>query len=124
MTVNFPRLLKLLFPSWRFFEDFSAYPKLYYRYREGTEFGPWLESLPAKPRSWFSIFLNGDENFRLFANSAIERLLSGQQDLENIVKNIIVLQIPLGPGLTFQYKICEIFNSDNKDIFISAEMST
>ena len=54
----------------------------------------------------------------------MERFLSGDSEIAILLKHLVEMQIPPGAGLIFQYKICEIFEDDSKDIFTSEEFKT
>jgi hypothetical protein len=61
--MKWAQLFRVFFPSWKFFDDLSQVPVLYFRVSE-TEIEPtgpspnWTEALLREPRSWFAIFLN------------------------------------------------------------------
>ena len=75
-------LLRFLFPSWKFFEDFQEYPKLQYRHRlEDGDWSPWLEMPPAEPRKLRHLFLNPQGNLRTACRSLLEKLLSAIPNL-------------------------------------------
>lgn len=84
-------LLRFLFPSWKFFEDFLEFPKLQVRHRmEDGDWSPWLEPVPAPSRKWHHLFLNPEGNLRMACRSLVEKLLGELENLkhdQNIEKN-------------------------------------
>jgi hypothetical protein len=68
-------LLRVLFPSWRFFESIAPTPNLSYRVaRAGEDFGGWRDALPPVARTPLSLLLNARGNLQLAAQSLVERL--------------------------------------------------
>jgi hypothetical protein len=69
-------LLRVLVPSWRFFDDIQTVPALLVRTatRDG-EFGTWQALLPPAVRHWSFPVFNPEGNLRLAEHSLLERLL-------------------------------------------------
>lgn len=73
--------LPVLFPSWRFFGEIGASPRIYYR----TGQGPWLSAIdrPQTVSAWQMIarlFWNPDWNEMLYLVSLAERFLVSGDD--------------------------------------------
>jgi hypothetical protein len=79
-------LLRLLFPSWAFFDRVTEVPLLQARVtaHDGTP-GPWRDVLPAPPRTWRSVLYHPAGTAHLALQSAVDRLavssLQGEQDV-------------------------------------------
>ncbi|HKU43676.1 MAG TPA: hypothetical protein VJR89_36205 [Polyangiales bacterium] len=68
-------LLRVLFPSWRFFEDIAPGPTLHYSVAPpGQPFGPWHAAQPYISRSPFQLLLNARGNLWLAYQSLIDQL--------------------------------------------------
>lgn len=75
-------LLRVLFPSWRFFDTIQPIPKIHYRLsEEGSTFSEWLP-LPnsRSPRNLKHLFHNPDENLAIAVQTQIEQLLNDIAD--------------------------------------------
>lgn len=68
-------LIKILIPSWRFFDRAGDISKLYYRlpYNKNSQWQLCL--LPPKIRPWH-LFINPEGNLYLASQSAVDRLLT------------------------------------------------
>lgn len=67
-------LLRALFPSWRFFEDLAALPRLYYRVAvEDGDFGEWHSAAQHPRRSLSSLFFNPAGNLELAYLSLLQQ---------------------------------------------------
>lgn len=84
-------LMRVLFPSWRFFEAIAPAPTLSHRVVDGAgEFGPWLDTLPPVPRPpWFWAF-HPAGNLRLACASLVEHLA---HDLDDGPRDGITAQV-------------------------------
>ena len=127
-------LLRALFPSWRFFEEITEVPSLFYRIkRNKNEFGPWEECLKKPKRGLSSFFLNADANLlfayggllqhfihdlesvdekdtEAFMNSVSYRLLTNLARF-NILENNTPFE-----NSDFQFKICTALQGDEEEI--------
>lgn len=62
-VMGFPRFLRSLLPSWRFFDDSGAAFRLWARTGpDEAHWGPWVEVLTPPPRGWRSLLLNPEGN--------------------------------------------------------------
>lgn len=77
-------LLRVLLPSWRFFDDVAGSPTLLIRCgARGGELGPWQAvSLAAARHSAGSLFLSPRGNLALAHHTLLEQLLSDVADLD------------------------------------------
>lgn len=68
-------LLRLLFPSWAFFDRVTEVPLLQARVtaHDGTP-GPWRDVLRAPPRTWRSVLYHPKGTAHLALQSAVDRL--------------------------------------------------
>jgi hypothetical protein len=73
--------IRVLFPSWRFFEDLQWVPRLWFREVQGDRVGEWQACYPPEPRSVFNLFLNPRGNLRLAAQTLVEQMASDAMDL-------------------------------------------
>jgi hypothetical protein len=69
-------LLRVLFPSFRFFDDVAPLPTLYVRTGDGAALGPWQPALQAPPRRLRHALWNPEGNLHLAHGSLLERLIS------------------------------------------------
>jgi hypothetical protein len=68
-------LFRAFFPSWRFFDDFSEVPTLFYRASpDETDLGAWTTCLKPEARGPLSLFFNPRGNLRLSYQGCIEHL--------------------------------------------------
>jgi hypothetical protein len=65
-------LLRVFFPSWKFFDDAGSLPKLFYQ-TEGQS--DWIEVSQNPKWSWSYLFLNPVGNFNHALDSLIDQLL-------------------------------------------------
>jgi len=78
-------LLRLLFPSWAFFDRVTEVPLLQARVtaHDGTR-GPWRDVLQVPPRTWRSVLYHPEGTAHLALQSAVDRLavssLQGEPD--------------------------------------------
>ncbi len=69
------QLLKVFFPSWKFFEDSGRVPELLYRIDQED----WKPAWTPPPRSWLKLAINSEVNYRLACQSLLEQVT---QELE------------------------------------------
>ncbi len=113
-------LLRVLFPSWRFFEDLDWIPQLSFKL-EGSE--SWIEVFEPETRCMGSLFLNARGNFRLAANSLVEQFTTDMANLKDdskleetvsyqLVRRLVEFRIKeLGfnrLGLKYQFKVVSL----------------
>ena len=68
-------LLRVLVPSWRFFDGIGVHPDLLARVAgPDGRFGPWLALLPPPPRAWWNVFWHPDGNLSMACHSLLDRL--------------------------------------------------
>lgn len=77
------KLLHILFPSWKFFEDLTPIPKIFYRVSQnGNNYSEWLPLNQNKPqRSIRKLFHNPEENLQLTYQAQIEQLVNDIAEL-------------------------------------------
>jgi hypothetical protein len=83
-------LIRILFPSWNFFNRFGFTTRLYFRtnyllelspqlqpndLESKVKFGPWMPAIANPKRGWSSFFLNPDGNACLAVYSILERFV-------------------------------------------------
>jgi len=66
-------LLRVLIPSWRFFDDVGHVSKLFYQVDTAQK---WQPCFQPQARHWYQLFLNPHTNLRLALNSLVDRLMS------------------------------------------------
>jgi hypothetical protein len=67
-------LLRVLVPSWRFFDDLQVTPRLAVRVAHGDGYGPWTILLDAPPRRLVHVLWNPRGNLVLAQHALLERL--------------------------------------------------
>lgn len=77
------QLLRVMFPSWKFFEEVAAVPVLFYRLEtEPNKFNQWQE-IPQRPkRRALSLLFNPELNYYLACQSLFQQLESDIGDLQ------------------------------------------
>lgn len=125
-------LFRALFPSWRFFEDTTEVPVLFYRVAASNEkFGQWRPGLKKPNRHWYSIFLNPEGNLFLAYVGLLEQLLHDAAEIPpeqaerladsvsyQLTKNLVLQQIletHRSENLRFQFKICSLLQGASED---------
>lgn len=74
--------LRVLFPSWRFFEELGEVPALQVRVGASPEaLGPWRAALPPVPRRPWALLENADANLALAAGSLLQHLAADLGEL-------------------------------------------
>ena len=95
-------LIRVLIPSWRFFDGTVDAAVLYHRTSDdGVSFLEWQQTLP-KPqtRTWIRLFLNAHENYLLAAHALMEHLKNDLEDQVDpsvsieLIQNLVRLQAP------------------------------
>lgn len=77
------QLFRVLFPSWRFFEDIAAVPVLHYRCENSSgEFSAWREALRRPQREMLGIFCNPQTNLYHACQSLLQHLESDIGDCQ------------------------------------------
>lgn len=110
---------KLLFPSWKFFEDFRTFPKLHYRFGlTPSVYSPWRPYSPEVKSNALTLLLNAEGNLRLYGQSLIDRFAAGDSSFLPLIENLVQLQLPAMYGGQFQFKI----TFEDKVIFESMDL--
>lgn len=124
--------LSVLIPSWRFFDDLGAHPKVYIKLANEKV---WIEAFAPQPRRPWQLFFNPQGNLRLLSLSAFERLIHESQEhlsapeaflstttyrlcLRILESEIRRRALPLE---SFQFKICAYLSEEStlQDAFVS-----
>lgn len=116
---KFINLLRSLFPSWKFYQDFENENKIFFRIQNDF-WGPWIEiKYSTPPIHWNRIFFNADVNYLLAIDSLLQDLINDLDEafLEEkisfqLVHRLVFLSIP--KCTAYQFKI-------NEDELISPE---
>ena len=82
LSTRFLPILKIFFPSWRFFDDPGSTASLAYRLSAGQNFGPWQSCPTPVDRKWMNLFLNAQGNLHLALQTIIERLMRDVEDVD------------------------------------------
>jgi hypothetical protein len=114
-------LLRVLIPSWRFFDRLEQVPKLHYRVRrEGEVATDWKMFCLEDERTALSLFLNPTGNLNLAFHGLIERAVSdinssadlqafsasiSYQLVERMVRYLLLTDKLAAPSDYFQFKI-------------------
>lgn len=77
--------LRILFPTWKFFNRLGTVPELLYRMNGQVE---WTPAFVKPNRTFFNLFLNPEGNLYLAKQSLVERLLYDSQRTKNLEKEI------------------------------------
>lgn len=114
---------KTLFPSWKFYDDISHLPVLYYRAGSRNEIleMPWIQAIEKLDRNLNQIFLNPTGNLYHAYNSLLEQLENDKEEVHEIngqdlahsvsyqlTKNLVIDRIKLQLADTvecFQFKL-------------------
>lgn len=108
------QLIRVLIPSWRFFDGTVDAPVLSHRIsQDGQSFSEWITTIPKPARRSFSnLFLNPNENQLFAAHALIEYLKNDLTDGVDasisieLVKNLVIHYAQ--PGHHFQFRLtCE-----------------
>jgi hypothetical protein len=69
-------LVRVLIPTWRFFEESGSVPVLFIRTRgENGTWTPWEPGLRKNTRKWASLFLNAQGNLFLAQSGLVEQVV-------------------------------------------------
>ncbi|MEZ4753842.1 MAG: hypothetical protein R3A13_05965 [Bdellovibrionota bacterium] len=74
-------LFRAIFPSWRFFEEITDIPQLYYRLKTGETFGEWKNCLFRPKRNLSTLFINPEGNLLFAYGGLLQHFI---QDLESV----------------------------------------
>ena len=119
------QLLRVLYPSWRFFDEIDIVPVLFARHSNANgEFGDWQNILPKKTRNWTCPILNPQGNLLAASHSLLQQLITDLNDWQDpkteafsetvslkLVRNLVFYQINslnpklIGCDFSFQFKI-------------------
>jgi len=120
-------LFRVLFPSWRFFDEVDLAPVLWVRISNNADafgseaFGEWTECLrKTGARTWTGLFLNGRENALHACHSLLKQFVLNLEEgdaessvslelVENLVLTSLInlKMIPADPKASyFQFKLC------------------
>ena len=132
-------LMRSLFPYWRFFEEVTEVPILYYRIRSDRgDFGEWHQAFKKLTPQLSTLIFNPDGNLRMACNSLLEYC---QQELEvgnnsfrdsvsyHLVAELVrsIVKETQATGAQFQYRIALAYQGslpeDAREIFISESES-
>jgi hypothetical protein len=120
-------ILRVLIPSWRFFDEAGTVPTLWYRLTsDGNTWGDWLPCPgPTPKRSWMQLILNPTQSYRLACHSLVARfaddLESGSDSAvsRELIENLVASQAPRETS-EFQFKLLhaddEIYASATKSL--------
>jgi hypothetical protein len=80
-------LLRVFFPSWRFFDQLGHVPRLSYRMNHGRThdveaWGEWKDCLNHPPRTIGALCLNANGNLHLAYQALVDRLVHDIQELQ------------------------------------------
>lgn len=136
-------LVRVLFPSWRFFDDIQATPSLRVRWAEGDgALGEWRDLTPRVHRRWpLALVWNPTGNLRLAEHVLLERLMDdvaewNERDslgVESMVSYELVVHLVrerlaaarvADTAMRFQFKLVEsptVAGGSEEDLLISAE---
>lgn len=103
-------LIRVLIPSWRFFDGVADAAVLFHRTSaDGVTFSEWNQTLSKpQPRSWGKLFLNSQENYLLAAHALLEHLkndLDDQVDASvsiELVQNLVKHEAPIAARYQFR----------------------
>ncbi len=128
-------LLRVLFPSWRFFETIGVVPRLEVRTRgPDGEWQAWQRALRPPRRDWSTVVFNPAGNLHFARQSAVEHLVSEAEAHEgppewltssSSYRIVQTLAKEAASGSEwFQFKIVQVdTDGTQEDFLVSAEMS-
>jgi len=108
--------LRAFFPSWRFFDEVGAVPRLLVRIGAGDDLGPWQPCLGTAPRRWSAPFVNPEPNLLLAYGSLLSQLVADIDELPDgdEVEDLVSYQLThrlvrarrdIPPGAHYQFRI-------------------
>jgi hypothetical protein len=100
------KLLRVLIPSWRFFDELGEVSRLYYRFGSGrSHLGPWILYGKKSSRTWGHLLFNAEENLYL----ANIRLIAELPETYPLVQNLVRWEIRQthSDQFYFQFKVGE-----------------
>lgn len=115
-------LLRSLFPSWKFFEDFGPVPQLWLRTQKDQEWSEWRPCLKTPHRKWGLLFHNPELNYQLACGSLLTHFATDLNDFKDsdlskfkncityqLTKNLVDYEIRnqkiAAPNSLFQFKL-------------------
>lgn len=129
---RFLKPFKLFIPSWNFFDRIEVLPALFYRTSSENTWTDWQRFQIETTRTPLHLILNPQENYFLYIQSQVERLLveaSEQKSDREVIalecyQRILELIIDTaGPQDLFQFKIVDLGNQ-NSSLLVSHEHET
>lgn len=81
-------LLRILIPSWRFFDRLGRVPELLYRVKNNGEWGNWGTCFERPQRKLWHLFSNPHGNMYLAYRSLVDRLIDDSQKTQDLEKEI------------------------------------
>lgn len=124
-------MLRVFFPSWKFFEDYAEIPKLFFR---ASETDQWRIIEEPADRTALQLIFNPKGNQSLALGSLVQQLLFDLEktkkvpDFEKTVSFELVRELVrrrLGPGArSYQFKLATVVNGQQDDILVSARFKT
>jgi hypothetical protein len=127
-------LLRVLFPSWRFFENIGVTSWLQVRSRTSEgEWAEWQNALTPPRRSWTAIFHNPEGNLSFARQSAVEHLVAEAEARPDsvaatvafaVVRRIAEESVSSGldsPNSELQFKLvhCDAASGEIEDFLVS-----
>ena len=104
--------LKILIPSWRFFNETGAIPRLYVRtFQSGQLENSWVPVLKAPRRRWYSFFVNPEGGLYHAVCNALEFLLThpdhkdANRVIHRYVRYHLLRERGVLPGGRYQFKV-------------------
>ena len=104
-------LVRLLIPSWRFFDDVGTVPHLEYRVEKDGAASAWFPVLEVLHERKSSLFVNPEGLLHLAFKSVVERAVSERNEgqtssvTEELLRRIVRRRIPQHKGARGQYRI-------------------
>lgn len=135
-------LVRVLIPSWRFFDDISESPLLLARVATpSAPFGPWFPVLHPPRRALRDLLWNPGGNLALVCNALVDHLVSDLADFDesgairaeelvsyqlvlNLVRSTLAARSQPATGIRLQFKLAErasTTTSTPSDVMISLE---
>ncbi len=135
-------LVRVLIPSWRFFDDISESPLLLARVANpDAPFGPWLPVLHPPRRALRDVLWNPGGNLALACNALVEHLVADLADFDesgairaeelvsyqlvlNLVRSTLAARSQPATGIRLQFKLAERASTTTStpgDVMISLE---